>query len=399
MIIKTQHKRKFSILIIVYEILVLFVYTVYILPAITSHPFAQDFAQDYIGGKALLSNDDELYPILGPALAKIGIAWDITHRSTHPPSAFLLALPFTIFNYRFSVFLWMVAMFSCLFFASHVLGLTWRKSLLVSLISLAWPPTIWSLYQYTPIWMIGLVFAYRYRSRPLKSGIWIAIASLPKFIPAIILFFYVRFQKWKGLLGFGSLWVGTFIVLLLLRKDVIASYLTNNNFDNLINQINRQDNGALLIIAWRLGRYAGVIIGIIIIFLIFRIGIQGRSSHNWACLVWSGVTLLPIAWNYSLLPLLPWLLLTLRKKSISVRMLAIASLLTPYFGPLVAQNPWSVALCIMLSGLTFTLASLVDKKGNKLKIKDSTKNWRLIQYIQIIESKRQERFIVFYRTR
>jgi hypothetical protein len=132
--------------------IVVFVYVRQVLPIFLNYPW-QDFAQDYLGGRALLNRTDELYPILGPAVARLGLVWNVPIRSTHPPTAFLLAVPFALFNYRLSLILWMIAMFACIILSARGFGLTWKKSLLAGALALAWPPTIWSLYQYTPIWM------------------------------------------------------------------------------------------------------------------------------------------------------------------------------------------------------------------------------------------------------
>jgi len=49
----------------------------------------QDIAQDYVGARALIHHEEELYPILTIAFEKLGIEWHADHRSSHPPTAFL----------------------------------------------------------------------------------------------------------------------------------------------------------------------------------------------------------------------------------------------------------------------------------------------------------------------
>ncbi len=310
---------------------------------------------------ALLNRADELYPVLGPAFAQMGIQWPVMHRSTHPPTAFLLALPFALINYRLSQFLWMTAMFACIVLAAHVLGLTWQKSLIAGVLSIAWPPAIWSLFNFTPIWLLGLVLAYRFRGRSLASGVWIAIASLPKYLAASALLYHLKYRKWKALLSFGAVWLGALTMLLLLRPDAISAYFTSN-INNSFDQIYRPDNGALLVVAWRLGKGIGLAAAIALILWVLWSGLQRNNRAGWACLVWVGIALLPIAWVYSLLPLLPWLLLVLRDSRISSRFLARAALLVPYMGSVPTQNPWSVALCIALAGVAFAITSMGDKQ-------------------------------------
>jgi hypothetical protein len=75
------------------------------LPHLMKYPVQNDFAQDYLGAWALLNPADELYPIIGPAVERLGFEWEVIIRSTHPPTAFLLALPFSVFPYRLSLIL------------------------------------------------------------------------------------------------------------------------------------------------------------------------------------------------------------------------------------------------------------------------------------------------------
>ena len=52
---------------------------------------------------------------------------------------------------------------------------------------------------------------------------------------------------------------------------------------------------------------------------------------SWDAWAWTGVALLPIAWIYSLLPLLPALARTLRRGRLVARPLALATLAIPAF--------------------------------------------------------------------
>jgi hypothetical protein len=51
-----------------------------------------DLTQDVIGFRAICRNQDA-YPLLGPAMDKLGVVARVEHRSTHPPTAFLLVGP------------------------------------------------------------------------------------------------------------------------------------------------------------------------------------------------------------------------------------------------------------------------------------------------------------------
>jgi hypothetical protein len=335
------------------------VYARQILPVLIAHPFRQDFGQDYIGAQALLHRSNELYPVLAPAFEKIGIPWNVYHRSTHPPTAFLLVVPFAMIAYRASAILWMTTMFACIVVAAHALGLTWRFCILVGLLSLAWPPTVWSLYQFTPIWLLGLVLAYRYRHKPIWSGVLIAFASLPKYLAAPALLYHLWRRKWSALIGFVAIWLIALVLLVLLRNDVFTSYISSN-IGNSLMEIKRPDNGALLVVAWRVGGWIGLVSAAVLILCILWFAIRNENPAGWGCIVWLGIALLPIAWDYSLLPLLPWLLLALRTPRIIPRTLVGLTLLVPFASPTPGSRPDIVALSIVLSGITLALVSEME---------------------------------------
>lgn len=357
-------KRKIvlAIILCVFCIMIAMVYARNIIPTMIDFPLRYDIAQDYIGAQALVHPNEELYPILTNAFEKMGITWQADHRSTHPPTAFLFVLPITVFNYPIALVLWMMGMFFCIVFTARAFNLTWKMSFLAAFLSLAWPPTIWSLGQVTPIWMLGLALAYRYRHKPLLSGLFIGLASLPKYFAGIVLIHPVWRRRWSALIGFATVWLSAIALLLLLRSDALSSYVASN-VSNSMDQILRPDNGALVINAWRMGGWLGVAVVIILILCVFWVGLRNESPSAWVCLVWLGIACLPITWVYSLLPLLPWLIITIASGNKYPRMFAIIAVALPYASTawLPNANPWFVALSLVFSGLTFALAASAEE--------------------------------------
>jgi hypothetical protein len=337
------------------------IYARNIIPMLIDFPLRHDIAQDYIGARALTHPNKELYPILADAFEKMGVPWEAYHRSTHPPTAFLFVLPLTMFGYPTALVLWMVTMFACIVLSARAFNLTWKTSLLAAILSLAWPPTIWSLGQFTAIWLLGLALAYRYRHKPLLSGFFIGFASLPKYFAGILLLHPIWRRRWTALISFAAVWLAAVVLLLLLRQDVISAYIASN-VGNSVDQIMRPDNGALAIVAWRLGGWPGIAAVIILILCVFWTGLRCDNPACWACLVWLGIACLPIAWVYSLLPLLPWLVMTLRSTNKYVRILAIIALVLPYVSEawVPISNPWFVALSIVFAGLAFAFAASAE---------------------------------------
>lgn len=350
--------RRFVVLTVCAIVLVAFILRGNRDPFFLGKGLRADFAQDYIGARALLSQD-ELYPVLGPAFERIGLKWDAGHRSTHPPSAFLLALPLAGFTYPVALRIWAVAMAFCLVVAARAFGLPWWWAILAALLSLTWPPTRHSTQQYTPIWLLGLALGYRFRTRPFLSGVSVAFASLPKFLAASALLTHVRLRQWKALAGFITVWIAAAFALALVRLDSLGAYLYGNKIDFMA-QILRHDNGALGVVAWRLGGSIGVAAIVILAFLITWTALRSSDDCAWAGFTWLGIALLPIAWVYSLLPLLPWLVRVLMVGRVLPCMFGVVALLVPLLGPRPTLRPWSVALCTFMAGVAFLLQALAE---------------------------------------
>lgn len=348
------------ILLTLLAALAIVIYSRFIIPQIIEHPLMFDIASDYIGAQALLESDAELYPILEPAFAEIGIDWPLTqHRSTHPPTAYLLVLPLAWLEYPVAQALWMTAMFACIVISFWALGMTWGWSLLVGLISLAWPPGIWSLGQLTPIWLLGVALAYRHRERPLLSGVWVAVASLPKFMAAPALLYHIWRRKWRALIGFAAVWAAALGMVLLLRGEVVSAYVSSN-LGNSMDQILRPDNGALLMTAWRVAQWPGVaVVGASILAMLW-LGVRREGFWAWGCLVWVGIALLPLAWVYSLFPLLPWLVRAFRSSEPLPKLLALVALFFPYGGPLPGSDGLAITLSIIFSGVVLAWLAMKE---------------------------------------
>lgn len=340
------------LIICLFGVLIGIVYGRTILPIFFAFPLYQDIAQDYLGARALINHNEELYPLLSSAFERLGLEWPAYHHSTHPPTAFLFMLPLSLFSYPVALVFWIIAMFVCLLLTARALNLPWKVSLLASFLSLAWPGTIWSLGQLTPIWLLFSVLAYSYRHRPFFSGLHAAIASLPKFMAAPILIYHIKKRDWKAFIGFGSIWLTAVITILLLRSDSFTTYIITNQ-TNSLEQILRPDNGALLILAWRFGGWLGVgIISLLILLVLWR-GYKYDNSSGWACLVWSGIALLPVAWVYSVLPLLPWLIMSFFSKNKVSSFFAGVAILLPYLAPVPTSKPVFIGLTILTAGIAF----------------------------------------------
>lgn len=288
------------------------------LAALTGQSATGDLLQDIAGYRALLNHGEAYLPI-GVEAAHMGTAWDTAQVSTHPPTAFLFTFWLTPLSWSAAQQAWALLMLALLALSWHLLGFSWRKATLLTAASLFWIPMAGALSQLTILWLFLLVLAYRLRAHPFWCGVLIGLASLPKFFPALVLLVPLSERKWKAAAGFGLVWGIALAWLLLLNPAVFGQYLSANLSGSPLTMA-RVDNAALLPLLSRLLGAPGLLLGCTLLGSIFYFG----RSERWLTAVYASVALLPIAWPYSLMPLI-FVWAELRKDAPLLVLLAILS--------------------------------------------------------------------------
>lgn len=263
-----------------------------------------DLTQDIIGCRAIFKNQDA-YPMLGPAMEKLGIQADIKHVSTHPPTAFLLVSPIAWMPVNQGSRAWAWMMVACLAASFFCLGCGVIQAMGLAFLSLAWTPAAFCLDQLTAIWLLGVCAAYRCLSNsPAISGAMLGLASATKMAPAILLLLLLRNRK--ALVGFALFVVALLVMLLYWNPSSITAYRQvvkhavpweSGRPDNgsIVGQVNHHFGKAgLLAVTVFLGA---------VLFANWRETIRG-SLTGWTTLSYLAVAILPIMWVYSLVPLL-----------------------------------------------------------------------------------------------
>ena len=295
-----------------------------------------DLVQDYVGARRLVGGGDS-YPVLTRAFASVGIDWPANHRSTHPPSAFVLVLPVAWLPWKEASALWAALMLAAIAGAWWALGASPELAAALAPLTLLWPPAAWSLGQLTPLWLLGLALAWRLRERPAGAGAAIALASLTKFLPALSLVPLLAVGRWRALRGFAAVWAATLAVLLLLRPGGALDRYVHVARDVAREQAGRGENSALL---WAAGHdfgAAGVAVALALVAAVLAVSLRRLRAlrqpdrWSWDAWTWAGVALLPIAWIYSLLPLLPALARTVGRGPLAAIPLALVTLAIPFF--------------------------------------------------------------------
>jgi hypothetical protein len=345
-------------------------------------PYA-DVAQDFYGFRALLTNQ-EPYTILTKALKTMGIKWKANFSSTHPPSAFLLVAPVALLPWPISSMAWAWLMLFLLCLSLRVgLSYSWDLAILVTVLAIYWPPIATSLDQITIVWLFGLAIAYRYRNdRPLFSGIFIAIASFTKLMPALTLLPFLLRRRWQAIKGFILTWLGAIGILFLLSPKTLLHYITSNR-TNAFEIIDRWDNGSFILFLYKRAEIIGLLISVIVIllFLVLAYGIYRRSrngdmlTEEWNIYAFLAVLIMPITWIFSIAPLFPNLLLLLQDKRWIIRVLAICAFIPPMLVlPFGTGSTLGLFGFFLIAGLAFALAqsnmtwSTIERKRSGLEV-------------------------------
>jgi hypothetical protein len=316
-----------------------------------------DLVQDYVGARAL-AGDGDAYPVLTTAYSSVGIAWPAEHRSTHPPTAFVLVLPVAWMSWKAGAAVWGLLMLTAIGAAWWALGARWELAAALAPATLLWPPAAWSLGQLTPLWLLGVALAWRWRDAPLRAGAAVAFAALTKLLAALCLIPFVVVRRLRAALGFAVVAGCALLVLLALRPHVIDHYVSLARAVGR-DQAARGENSALL---WAFGHNYGAV-GVIAAALLVA-GILATSLRrldafasldewSWWAWSWAAVALLPIAWIYSLLPLLPGLVYALRHGGLVGRALAAVTIAMPFFvDPFGLPGGIRLALATACAGLS-----------------------------------------------
>jgi alpha-1,2-mannosyltransferase len=293
-----------------------------------------DLVQDYVGARDV-ARGREAYPVLTRAYANVGLDWLAPHRSTHPPTAFLLVLPVAWLPWKAAAAVWMGLMLAALAAAYWALGTPLGPAVALAPLTVLWPPGGWSMGQLTPLWLLGLALAWRLRDRPAPAGAAIALASLAKLLPALSLLPFLLLQRWSVLRGFALVWGAAVVLLVGLDAGAIGRYATIARTESR-EQAARHENASLLWAAEHNYEAAGVAVGLVLVAVVLvhalrRVRRRGEIDRlSWDGVGWASVALLPIAWIYSLLPLLPALARLVRRGGLVAAALALVTLVIPF---------------------------------------------------------------------
>jgi hypothetical protein len=298
-------------------------------------PFS-DFAAMIVGFRALYHQTDP-YPKLGLAFKEeLGIDWNVIHGSNHPPTSYLLAAPVALFSWPVASALWAWLMVCLIVFSYRLYGLTWKMSLGLMPITLLWTPASASLGQVTIVWMFGLALGYYLRKDKLFwSGASVALASLSKYMPALVMIIFLVKRKWRAVWGFASAWIFSLALVSIMNPASVPRYIAENRTTTFF-LMWRTDNSAPLIASYEYAGWLGVTLLSLffasIVFVNRRYFYEWKthpSTRLWMLASYLAVACIPIFWIYSLMPLLPIIAYQFCERRIATIPLILYSILIP----------------------------------------------------------------------
>lgn len=305
-----------------------------------------DLVQDIYGMRALQAQTNPYIPVEQAATA-LGIEWlGAVYPSTHPPTAFLFTAPIAGLPWAQGSALWAWAMLALLALSLRLSGLSWLVAVSITPILLIWWPTAPTLGQLVVLWLVFALLAYHFRHRPLAAGAWIGVASLTKFLPAVLLLPFVVRREWKALFGFALVWAGALLTLWLLSPAVFDQYLDANRSASPA-MLWVEDNVSLIAVILRSGHVVllGGLAGLLLYLIwLYWPALRANSLPGWWLTQTLAVVLLPISWHYSLIPLFPVWIGLFRQGRVVRWLVVVLFSGTVLFGRVHLSTAWSAAL-------------------------------------------------------
>ncbi len=286
-----------------------------------------DLTQDVVGARALVE-DRDAYPTMS-----LQPHPDIPTRpggvgpgSTHPPTAFLLALPVALFSWGVAAAAWAWMTLGLYVVAGRLMGASWPSAIAVVPLWVLWPPTGWAFGQWTALWLVCGLLAWRWRHRPGWAGGAIAVASMGKLLPALLLLMFWR--RWRAWGAFAGAWVVALGLVAAFNASALWTYARQLREAADVH-VGRLDNGSVVAVADRIAGPGGAVLAVVAIAVVLLHGLRSGGEQAWGVTLWASVALLPVAWIYSVVPLVP---LVVRRRALWP-LLVLPLLIAPYRDP------------------------------------------------------------------
>ena len=310
-----------------------------------------DFQVDYGSAVALLHRQDP-YGISREIFAQFGLpSWDIATANPHPPTTVVAVLPFALLGYQNALTAWSLLMVFVMIWTIRLMGVRLAYAAPLGVAVCVTFPGAFGIGNVVPVIGLGIALAYRYRDNPLLAAVGLTVAAAPKASGLILLLPFVLSMRWKTVA-----WTAGFLAVLALIPFAFypgswSSYVTGGIEAIALNSA-REANASLLNLATKLGIPQSVAV-VFLVLIAAAIAVLIKDTF-WPT-VWLIVALLPIAWMYSLLTLIPLFCAAVRKPNPrGVGSVVLATALTVGSPPLGLWPTRVLPLIVLLAAVALT---------------------------------------------
>jgi hypothetical protein len=285
----------------------------------------------------------------------------LSYVSTHPPTAFLLLLPIAAFPLGLASAMWAVLMIAGLVVCVRISGTPWYVAALLGPLLVLLPPVAEGVNQLAVAVLILVFLAYRWRHRPFVAGALIGVASLAKFLPALLLGPFLMRRQWSAVAGFALTWVLGLTAILLLNAGALQAYLRSGGVETET-WIAEPGNGAFMVMAVRYGGIATALAVALVLWILWCEVREGSADSRirWARWNWLAVALLPIAWSFTVLPLALSAVVLFHRRDTPAAAVALLGFV-PLIFPQSAVSPLPAFLCVAGVGVGLALQRLTSQ--------------------------------------
>jgi MFS family permease len=268
-----------------------------------------DVQLDFASAAALVHREDP-YQVSAVLFDRYGIpSWGVAVANPHPPTTVAMMIPFALISYKDALTAWSVLMVFAIIWTIQLMGVRVAYAAPLGLAICAIWPGAYAIGNVAPVIGLGIALAYRFRDHPLLAAAGLTLAAAPKASGLILLVPFVLTLRWKPVLWTAG-FMGALALLPLAFYPATWSRYLDVGVTSITLNAARDDNAAVLNLAAKVGLPSWLAIGGIIAVAVAA-ALLIRDSF-WPT-VWLIVALLPIAWMYSLVTLIPLFCVAVRR--------------------------------------------------------------------------------------
>src|SRR5664279_877258 len=212
-------------------------------------------------------------------------------------------------SYQNALTAWSILMTFAIIWTIRLMGPRLAYAIPVGLGIAATFPGAYGIGNVVPLIGLGIALAHRYRDNPLLAAAGIVLASAPKTSGLLLVIPFLLTQRWKSV-GWS---VGFLAVLgalpLAFFPGTWGRYL-DAGIESISLISGREDNASVLNLAVKMGMVSVVAASALVVVATL---VAWTIKDTFWPVVWLLVAILPIAWMYSLLTLIPLFCMSLRR--------------------------------------------------------------------------------------